>query len=173
MKPHTVYTLGPVGTDSERVAKLCGSTVELCDSFRSAFRNGIANHGDVICPAGYVCIHNGALIECWADLHFEFENHFSAIKTFSLATKEMVLYENMEVQNGRVICHPTTRSIVARLLPKEVKQVHVTSKPYGRTLYERGGAQYVLCSRIDKPLMPWERVSARHTPTMVWIHYIP
>lgn len=110
---HTVYTLGPDGTDASVVAKTLSSRITYCSSFEEAMQHAVQGHGIALVACGYKSAPE--MNESWGDLHFSYIRELMVLEVMHAPTKPMCIAINTHAEKQATIAlHPTTERLLKK-----------------------------------------------------------
>lgn len=166
-----IATLGPCGTDAERIAKMFSSNIVLCDTFAAAMEKAYNEDLTALICCGFIQKEKDALTDCWVDLNFRYLNKMEIVHCFFFPTKPMCIAKRKDCKNPKsIIIHPSTETFVKHLRGKyEIN--YIDNKPGAVKSVSEG--KYEMCIGSLDIVEKHDELEVLEVfePTMVWSLY--
>lgn len=168
---HTVFTLGPGGTDAHAEAVRLFSKVELCSSFPEAMATAFECDQYAMVTAGYVELSGGSTTDSWVSLHFKYHSKMDLIETWHAPTKPMCVAIHIGFDRpSSVALHPATAAF-ADVFGLPAERTFVRAKPAAAQLAAEGAVTACIASVDVVAQHPQLRPMQIFQPKMVWCLY--
>ncbi len=172
MEYENICTLGPVGTDSEFLARRLSNNVILKDNFQEVINAIIENEVSTgLIPCGYKSSTTG---DSWVDFHFKYYQDLKVLKILHENTKNMILIGNLTGDKDIISLHPATISLLPNSL-SNIQRDLVNNKPMAIKNCLNYNYKYAIISEdifIKHIALEYQIVEiARFNPSMVWTLY--
>ncbi|WP_348921673.1 hypothetical protein [Enterococcus rotai] len=170
-----INTLGPVGSDSYRVAK---TLIDVHDEINiySSFDEIIAKIDDmenqyILIPTAY----RSALSEYdWKDFNFEYWERMDLANVFHRKTKIMMLVENAKFKKDCAIIHPATSIYMKKYIAKQYlnsKIEFASSKCKAYERFVKFDYRFTIASEDNISFKNSYKIIKKIQPEMVWCVY--
>jgi len=168
-----IVTLGPKGTDAEKVASKYSNNLILVESFPKAMEHAFNNKYIACICCGYQEIEGDHITNSWVNLHFQYFGKMEIIHTVHQKTKPMCVAIRKDcLSPNSIVLHPSTIKLLNIFqIRKDLVIKFVKNKPEAVLKVVDGSFDLCISSLDIVKRFPILEPLEVFQPQMVWAFY--